>query len=102
MTSALINIKNLENASGVLRALSHPFRIKLLSFIDKQKEINVNKIYGTLKLEQSITSQNLKILRDAGLVKTERKGKFIIYSVNYEKVRKSMEAINGFLEKKSV
>jgi ArsR family transcriptional regulator len=100
MTSTLINIQKLETASGTLRALSHPFRIKLLSFIDKQKEINVNKIYGTLKLEQSITSQNLKILRDAGLVNTERKGKFIIYKVNYDKLRNNIDSINDFLEKK--
>jgi ArsR family transcriptional regulator len=97
MTSTLININKLENASGVLRALSHPFRIRLLAYIDKHKEINVNKIYGTLKLEQSITSQNLKILRDAGLVKTERRGKFIIYSVNYDNAQKYMGSIYAFL-----
>jgi DNA-binding transcriptional ArsR family regulator len=98
MESSLVDVKKLAAASDVLRALSHPFRIKLLAFIDKQKEINVNKIYGTLKLEQSITSQNLKILRDAGLVKTERKGKFIIYSLEYDNIKNYIDSINRFLE----
>jgi DNA-binding transcriptional ArsR family regulator len=100
MEFSLIDLKKMEKTSAILRAFSHPFRIKLLSFIDKNKEINVNKIYGTLKLEQSITSQNLRILKDAGLVNTVRKGKFIIYSVDYNTVRNYINSINRFLEKK--
>ena len=74
---AQINNERLQVSSDVLRALAHPLRMKILEFIDKNKTINVNKIYNTLKLEQSITSQHLKILRASGLVHTHREGKFI-------------------------
>lgn len=96
-----LSMKKALMAASVLRALAHPFRLKLLCFIDAQKEINVNKIYGTLKQEQSITSQNLKILREAGLVHTRRNGKFIIYSVNYEAMDKYTTAIYTLLKKKT-
>jgi len=97
MTTVLTN--DLKSATEILRALAHPLRMKILSFIDKQEKINVNKIYNSLKLEQSITSQHLRILRNADLVETTRDGKFIYYSVNYEKIKSVNTAIASFLDK---
>lgn len=98
ISKPVIDEKKLDRASEVLRAIAHPVRLKIISFIDKNKSINVNKIYGTLKLEQSITSQHLRILRAADVVSTTRNGKYIIYAVNYEKVNQYINAIKGFLE----
>jgi DNA-binding transcriptional ArsR family regulator len=39
-----------------------------------------------MRLEQSVASQHLAILRKAGFVITERDGKFIYYTVNYKRV----------------
>ena len=100
MRKAKVNINNekLQESSEILRALAHPLRLKILEFIDANDLINVNKIYNTLKLEQSITSQHLRILRLAGLVQTQRDGKFIHYSLNYDKIHHSVSAIRSFLE----
>jgi DNA-binding transcriptional ArsR family regulator len=95
---AQINNERLQVSSDILRALAHPLRMKILEFIDKNKTINVNKIYNTLKLEQSITSQHLKILRASGLVHTHREGKFIHYTVDYPKLVNAMRAVDGFLD----
>jgi DNA-binding transcriptional ArsR family regulator len=95
---AQINNERLQVSSDILRALAHPLRMKILEFIDKNKTINVNKIYNTLKLEQSITSQHLKILRSSGLVHTHREGKFIHYTVDYPKLVNAMRAVDGFLD----
>lgn len=94
---AHINNERLQVSSDVLRALAHPLRMKILEFIDKNKTINVNKIYNTLKLEQSITSQHLKILRASGLVHTHREGKFIHYTIDYPRLANAMKAVDGFL-----
>ena len=83
-----------------IKALAHPLRLSILSFIDKNGEINVNKIYRSLKLEQSITSQHLKILRTANLVKFRRDGKMIFYSVNYTGIRQLMNVVRKFESKK--
>jgi DNA-binding transcriptional ArsR family regulator len=92
-----INSEKLNVSSDLLRALAHPLRLQILEFIDKNKAINVNKIYNTLKLEQSITSQHLRILRAVGLVNTIREGKFIHYEVDYDKVDLAMKAVGAFL-----
>lgn len=93
-----INHEKLKVSSEILRALAHPLRLKILEFIDRNKTINVNKIYNSLKLEQSITSQHLRILRLAGLVHTKRDGKFIHYNIDYPKVANAIRAINTFLD----
>lgn len=94
----IINTEKLNESSEILRALAHPLRMQILEFIDNNNIINVNKIYNTLGLEQSITSQHLRILRLAGLVETKREGKFIHYSIDYGKIDNAVSAINGFLE----
>lgn len=97
-TKVFIDDEKLQVSSEILRAVAHPLRMRILGFIDKHKTINVNKIYNTLKLEQSITSQHLRILRLAGIVITEREGKFIYYTINYAKVGHVVKAINAFLK----
>jgi ArsR family transcriptional regulator len=92
-----INNEKLKASTDLLRALVHPLRMQILEFIDQSDAINVNKIYNTLKLEQSITSQHLRILRNAELVQTDRDGKFIHYSIDYDRVDKTVNAIKSFL-----
>ena len=100
MRATKVNILNdkLQISAELLRALTHPLRMQILEFIDQQNNINVNKIYNTLNLEQSITSQHLRILRNAGVVETKRDGKFIYYSIDYPKVGHAIEAIKAFLK----
>lgn len=92
-----IDNETLQESSEILRAIAHPLRMKILEFIDRNESINVNKIYNTLKLEQSITSQHLRILRMAGIVETEREGKYIRYRVAYNKVSRILHAVQKFL-----
>ncbi len=89
----------LDSAAEIMRALAHPLRLSIIEFIDKNKVINVNKIYNTLNLEQSITSQHLKILRNAGIVTTRRDGKFIYYSLSYETISKAWSTVEKYLGK---
>lgn len=95
-TKVTFDNDKLEYSSELLRALAHPLRLQILEFIDKHQEINVNKIYNTLNIEQSITSQHLKVLRMAGIVDTDRDGKFVHYSIDYARLIKTVKALNNF------
>lgn len=94
----VLDDEKLEISSEVLRALAHPLRMRILGFIDRYGAINVNKIYNTLQLEQSITSQHLRILRMAGLVDTEREGKYVLYRIAYDKIGYAINAVRDFVE----
>lgn len=93
-----IDNDKLHISSELLRALAHPLRLQLLDFIDKNPAINVNKIYNSLRLEQSITSQHLRILRDNRLVEADRSGKYVYYNINYDLVRQAVQAIANYNE----
>lgn len=99
MRKAKVNLdqEKLLVAVKILRALAHPLRLEILEFIDQNDSINVNKIYNTLKLEQSITSQHLRELRTTDLVTTTRDGKYIHYSVNYDSISNAVNSVNSFL-----
>ena len=98
-TKVVFNNEKLQYSSELMRALAHPLRLKILEFIDGHGEINVNKIYKTLNIEQSITSQHLRILRLAGVVDCNREGKFMHYNINYDVVAKAHKAVKNFLGK---
>ena len=89
-----VDLLNLKKASLILRAINHKLRQQILKLIDEAGRITVTEIYVKLRLEQSVASQHLAILRKAGFVKTERDGKFIYYTVNPER----LEDLNKFVE----
>ena len=89
-----LDFLRLKKAAMILRALNHKLRQQLLRLIDEQQKITVTEIYVNLRLEQSVVSQHLAILRRAGIVITKREGKFIFYSLNYKRIKE----INVFVE----
>ena len=90
--SIKIDYYNVKKAALILRALNHKLRQQLLKLIEDEKKITVTEIYVRLKLEQSVASQHLAILRKTGFVNTERDGKNIYYFINHER----FEELNKF------
>jgi DNA-binding transcriptional ArsR family regulator len=66
----------------ILRAIGHDLRKHIIDLLRKNETMNVTDIYVKLRVEQSVASQHLAILRKAGIVITKRNGKFIHYSLN--------------------
>ena len=83
----------------MLRALNNKLRFRILKFIHDRERINVTEIYKKLRLEQSVTSQHLAILRRANFVITEREGRTIYYSVNYSLLKYLDKQMDGLLAK---
>lgn len=72
------------NKNNIYKAFSNEQRLKLLRCLEKPK--NVTELLDHCSLAQSALSQHLKILRDAGVVKTKKEGKEVVYSVGGKKV----------------
>jgi DNA-binding transcriptional ArsR family regulator len=77
----------LKKTSVILRALNHKLRQQILQLIDQKGKVTVTEIYIHLRVEQSVASQHLAILRKAGFVNTTREGKFIYYSIKLDRIR---------------
>lgn len=76
----------LRKAALVLRAVNHKLRQRIIDLLEENKKMTVTDIYVKLRLEQSVASQHLAILRRAGVVSTDRQGKFIFYSLDRERL----------------
>jgi DNA-binding transcriptional ArsR family regulator len=92
-----IESKDLRRAALCYRAINHPLRQQMLRLLDKEGRMPVTPIYLKLRLEQSVCSQQLAILRKASLVLTVRNGKQVFYSVNYQQLRKLHEIADQLL-----
>jgi len=76
----------LRKAVLVLRAVNHKLRQNIIQLLEDNQKLTVTEIYVKLRLEQSVASQHLAILRRAGVVITERDGKYIFYSLNHDRI----------------
>lgn len=85
---------HMKKAAMILRAVNHKLRQQMIRLLDENKKMTVTDIYVKLRLEQSVASQHLAILRRAGIVSTTRDGKFIYYGVNYNRINE----VNAFVE----
>jgi len=97
-SSKEINFDLLNRSAEFLRAINHPLRQKILALIEVEGKVNVTKIYISLRLEQSVASQHLSILRKSGFVLTQREGKYIYYALNKERIAQAnqlIEALNN-------
>ena len=86
-----------KSASMILRAVNHKLRQQIIKLLDCNDLMTVTEIYVKLRLEQSVASQHLAILRRANLIISEREGKFIHYRVNYKKFDAITEYLNSFM-----
>jgi DNA-binding transcriptional ArsR family regulator len=81
-----LDYSELRKAVLVLRAVNHKLRQKIIDLLEENSKMTVTDIYINLRLEQSVASQHLAILRRAGVVATDRQGKFIYYSLDADRL----------------
>lgn len=85
-----------ELQAQLLKALAHPRRLEIIQLLRDQK-LCVSDIYTMLDLPQANISQHLMILRDAGVVTTERDGKQIVYALANNKIIKAHDLLREVL-----
>jgi len=78
-----LSTTQLEAAANMLRAIAHPMRIAILSFLESEKSLTVTQIHERLGIEQSTTSHHLGILKDKGVLVSKRVGKNTFYSLKH-------------------
>jgi DNA-binding transcriptional ArsR family regulator len=75
-------------------ALSDPTRILILYALN-ERPLNVSELTHELGIPQPTTSRHLKVLRERGLVDTERQGTVIIYHLADPRVIQAMDLLRS-------
>jgi len=91
----------IEEITKTFKALSDPTRFKIFLLLNS-RIFCVNGIVNFLQISQPAVSQHLKILREAGLVKVEKKGYWVHYSSDKEKIDKFLKDFPATLKLKWV
>lgn len=78
----------------IFKVLSVETRVKILELLKANGALGVKDISGKLGITPPAVSQHLKILKQAGLVRSERQGYWIPYSINEEAMEGCREILN--------
>jgi DNA-binding transcriptional ArsR family regulator len=85
--------EHLEQAAIMLKAIAHPMRIAIISFLEDGKKLTVTEIHERLNIEQSTTSHHLGILKDKGVLGSLRDGKNTFYFLKHDKLSEIVDCI---------
>ena len=81
---------------AALKALGEESRLRILRLLFKER-LSVNEITERLKLSQYNVSKHLRIMREAGLLESEKKGKLRLYGVS-SRLKTQVAANNNVLD----
>ena len=90
----LIDMETLERMAPIIRNAAHPLRLRILDYLDSEEEPrNVSQIMQATGATQSLVSQQLRILRDQGILTARRSGNYIWYAIADRSVLLILECI---------
>ena len=78
----------MDDMVRVFRALGDPARQKILGLLEGAGELCVTDVAGEFAMAQPSVSHHLRILKEAGLVAAEKRGKEVFYRINAVALRK--------------
>jgi DNA-binding transcriptional ArsR family regulator len=78
----------------MFKVLSVPTRVKIMGLLKSKGPLGVKDISQKMTITAAAVSQHLKLLRQAGLVTSERKGYWIPYSINEEALENYRQVFN--------
>ena len=70
-----------EQAAECLRTIGHPDRLRLIGLLLDAERHSVGELAERLGLSQPVVSTHLRLLKDRSLVRSERNGREVYYSV---------------------
>ncbi len=92
--SALIDMETLERVAPIIRNAAHPLRLRVLDYLRQQGQpCTVTQITEAAGASQAIVSQQLRILKDQGVLSARREGNHVLYTVSDRSVLLLLDCI---------
>lgn len=88
-----INREKLEKAAFILRTVAHPTRLAIVDLLGLNDRLGVNEIAEIIKVEQSLLSHHLKTMKLSGILRSEKEGQNVFYSLKEKDVTKLIACI---------
>jgi len=88
-----LDIEKLTVATEMLKAIAHPMRIAIVSYLEGDVKLTVTEIHERLGIEQSTTSHHLGILKSKGVLSSKRDGKNTYYFLKHPTLTNVLDCI---------
>lgn len=76
----MITFSEAELRVKIIKAMSHPVRLMVIEFL-RDKEHSFSEIFSLFKLDKSTVSKHLLVLKEAGIVSSQKTGKEMTYKL---------------------
>ena len=77
-----------EELAKLAKAIGHPARVRMLRMLSRREARVCSQIVDELPLAQSTVSEHLRILKEAGLVRSSQDGPRVGYCINFDGLRR--------------
>ncbi|BDI29570.1 transcriptional regulator [Capsulimonas corticalis] len=78
----LIDMETLERVAPIIRNAAHPTRLRILDFLRLAGQpCTVTQITEAAGVGQALVSQQLRILKDQGILLSRREGNYMLYDI---------------------
>lgn len=92
--NSLIDMETLERVAPIIRNVAHPLRLRILDYLNQEgTPRSVSDIMDAASSGQAIVSQQLRILKDQGVLSARREGNFVLYCIADRSVLLLLECI---------
>ncbi len=83
----------LDDATNMLKAVAHPLRMAIIDLLGNDKKMSVTSIFEALNIEQAVASHHLRVLKDRGVLSSEREGKKTYYFLRHKRLSLVVECV---------
>lgn len=97
-----IERKIFELHANICKTLSHPKRLEIIELLRSGNNLTVSELAERLEIAKANTSQHLNMMRQNKIVKTQREGTTIFYSLANPKIVIAYDALRNILKEQIV
>ena len=87
-----------RNFAKVFIALGDEHRQRIMLTFEAGEQLNVGQIVEVSTLSRSAVSHHLKILREAGVLESEKRGKEVYFWLNKKPIKESLQAVLDYVK----
>ena len=91
-TDPMLPGEQAEKIATTLKALAHPMRLQIVALLEG-REMTVGEIVEALGAKHSITSQQLGLMKDRGVLACRREGMYSYYRIHNPRVLKLLGCV---------
>ena len=87
----------LSRVAKILKTIAHPVKLEILEILEAEEPLDVSTICGKIEMpcEISMMSHHLAKMKDNGILKSEKKGKQVFYSIADRQLLKIFDCMEG-------